>query len=360
MWEAIKRVYEKAGQSPLWNSPKNDEMKDKALKMMGPAFSAMSPLETAVDFLIRKDNGSFTDKLKGAIQRGGDIPGALESRGMNKALAYPLGMGLAVALPGSGEIAQGVKSLANIDELSEITRIQRAYDKNMMGASDEIQSLYKKLIGDTPMTGGYKKGKITENAVPDFNKMKDELVKYRDIILRKMQKAGQSINPDVANAGLYDASKLKIDEKSLQDTGWTKVDNGNTSGAIEDRFVDEITSEKYLNGDPNPLTISTIESKTSKTGSATDMVKQIQSYAKDNNRSIIITPDARPSRITETGTKTPLSQTQLEAWYEKLGFKKITSGEEKGAMYWNPETSVAQQPFEDIVKKLKQIKLQKK
>ena len=72
----------------------------------GPLFTALSPIETGIDIGLRKEPGlSFGQKIKAGIQRGGDIPGALQSRGMPGRYAFPLGMAAAIAIPGAGELS---------------------------------------------------------------------------------------------------------------------------------------------------------------------------------------------------------------------------------------------------------------
>lgn len=67
--------------------------------------SAVSPLEVLADYLVSKERGGIGE----AIKRGGDIPGALMSRGVTQDYALPLGMFAAMVLPGAGELNQMTK-----------------------------------------------------------------------------------------------------------------------------------------------------------------------------------------------------------------------------------------------------------
>lgn len=87
-------------------------------KLIGPALATLSPIETGIAAAIRKEPKSFKVKLREEFQRGGDIPGALKTRGVPGPIAFPLGIGLAVALPGAGEVGalKGVKGLKGVDK----------------------------------------------------------------------------------------------------------------------------------------------------------------------------------------------------------------------------------------------------
>jgi len=131
--------------------------------------------------------------------------------------------------------------------------------------------------------------------------------------------------------------EFNIDEEQLENSGYADVSNGNSTASIEERSIDDDTADKYFDGETFIYSIGTIESKISRTGSATDLVNQIKNWANSKGRPIILTPDAKQYQgFSGQATKTPLTQQQLENWYKKLGFNKIIEGEEAGSMYWIP------------------------
>lgn len=73
-------------------------------KFLGPAFTAISPIEAAIDTLIRK--GSPDEKAQSLMQTGPDIGGALQTRGVPGAVAFPVGLAASIAIPGAGEVGQ--------------------------------------------------------------------------------------------------------------------------------------------------------------------------------------------------------------------------------------------------------------
>lgn len=86
-------------------------------------YSALSLPETIADYVISpKQRGGF----KEAFERGGDIPGALYSRGMDYDTAMNLGLFMAMVLPGTGEFTQTLKSMSGVGDVGDINKIATA------------------------------------------------------------------------------------------------------------------------------------------------------------------------------------------------------------------------------------------
>ena len=210
-------------------------------------------------------------------------------------------------------------------------------DKNLL-----MENLYIALSGDYFRATKPEKEITRKSLLDSLDDQLQKAKKYFQPEKGEKPPEGAKIQRGSRGGEFYEIGNIKfkpieIDEEKFENNGYFKVTNGNTTASIEDRYIDEDTAEEYFDGDQNPLTISTIESGISKTGSATNMIRQIQEYAKSKNRGIIITSDAKEAGgFSGKGTQTALPQKLLTLWYEKLGFKHIEHGNEVTAMYWKP------------------------
>lgn len=120
-------IYGQKTRQPIVKSPVDDlpspevntnrtQMALEILKSLaGPAFTALSPLEGMVDSAIRK--GSPAEKAQSLLQTGPDIGGALQTRGVPGAVAFPVGLAASVAIPGAGEVGVAKNSLSKLSKI---------------------------------------------------------------------------------------------------------------------------------------------------------------------------------------------------------------------------------------------------
>lgn len=144
-------------QVPSVSSGVVDKVKQVGSKLFGPAMSALSlGTEPLADALIRK-GGTFKERFKSALNTGGDIGGALETRGMPALPASMLGFAGSLALPGLGEVKQvqkfgdvanALRKLKPTDRWISAMKLLNIAEPAVAGeATSELTKLAKDFLG---------------------------------------------------------------------------------------------------------------------------------------------------------------------------------------------------------------------
>lgn len=139
------------------NPKTTQKITNVAKKLFGPAMSTLSlGTEPLADALIRK-GGTFKERFKSALNTGGDISGALETRGMPPLPATAIGFMGSLALPGLGEVKQvskfgdvtnALKKLKPTDRWVSAMRLLDVHEPAVAGeATEQLVKLAKDFLG---------------------------------------------------------------------------------------------------------------------------------------------------------------------------------------------------------------------
>lgn len=176
-------------QDPNPNS--TQKITNVAKKLYGPAMSAVSMgTEPLADALIRK-GGTFKERFKSALNTGGDIGGALETRGMPALPASMLGFAGSLALPGLGEVKQvqkfgdvanALRKLKPTDRWISAMKLSNIAEPAVAGeATSELTKLAKDFLGPEKFNKMIKSKKYGLTKTLDFvDQHLDEGFKFSD------------------------------------------------------------------------------------------------------------------------------------------------------------------------------------
>jgi len=264
------------------NPQSTQKISSKFNKYLGPVTSILSPIENVVDSVIRKDpNKNFGQRLKESFSRGSDIGGALVTRGMNPALAMPLGFMGSLAIPGAGEFGQ-VKHLSKLDDLG------KAINKS----DDLIDS-----------TGSFV-GRIlkTRNSREELNKAIDVLSNDKSI-LKDVQKAENSIiKLGEKFIGEDEVRNIITNKKMLQEDKLNKIADltrktidktFDNTGEIKNFLKPNESSSRYIKGEKGLF-------KGSKANETTDEIQNFLAGKKSVQPSI---PEVKGKGLIEEARK---------------------------------------------------------
>lgn len=144
-------------QVPSLSQQTSNKIVNTGKKLFGPAMSALSlGTEPLADALIRK-GGTFKQRFTNALSTGGDMGGALETRGVPTLPATAIGFMGSLALPGLGEVKQvskfgevanALKKLKPFDRWQSAINLLSIHEPAVAGeALTELRTLAKDFLG---------------------------------------------------------------------------------------------------------------------------------------------------------------------------------------------------------------------